>query len=436
MKKSKGGWMHTVVAGALVLQSVPANAQNGTSAGLAPNDAIHSFHVHVPEKDLIELKHRILATRWPEKETVDDDSQGVRLAALQSLAHYWATGYDWRKIEAKLNVLPMFVTNIDGLEIHFIHVRSKHPHSLPVIITHGWPGSIIELLKIIGPLTDPTAYGGTEADAFDVVIPSMPGYGFSGKPITTGWDLDHIARAWIVLMKRLGYSRFVAQGGDWGGGLVNVMAVQGAPELMAIHTNFPGTIPAGIVKALKCGDSAPPGLSEEERQAYEQLSRVYAKHSAYSAFMATRPQTLYGIEDSPVGLAAFLLDHGDGEGQPGAMERPLVEGQTNGAVTRDDLLDNITLYWLTKTAISSARLYWENKYNIYAAMDISLPAAVSVFPNEKYQAPRSWGEQAYHKLIYYNRPEAGGHFAAWEQPTIFTNELRAAFRPLRGTLGE
>lgn len=431
MKKIKSSWMHTIVASALVLQGVPTSAQNGGSTGMAAKDAIRPFHVHIPEKDLIELKRRILTTRWPEKETVDDDSQGLRLAALQSLAHYWATCYDWRKIETKLNGLPMFVTNIDGLEIHFIHVRSKHPNALPVIITHGWPGSIIELLKIIGPLTDPTAYGGTVADAFDVVIPSMPGYGFSGKPTGTGWDLDHMARAWVILMKRLGYSRFVAQGGDWGGGLVNAMAQQGAPELMAIHTNFPGTIPADIVKALKCGEPAPPGLSDEEQQAYEQLTRVYAKHSAYGAFMATRPQTLYGIEDSPVGLAAFLLDHGDGEGQPGAMERALVAGRTNGAVTRDDLLDNITLYWLTRTAISSARLYWENKYNIYAAMDISLPAAVSVFPNEKYQAPRSWAQRAYHKLIYYNRAAAGGHFAAWEQPTIFTNELRAAFSSLR-----
>jgi pimeloyl-ACP methyl ester carboxylesterase len=420
----------TMMTGAIVLQGVLGVAQS-KPAEPASLEAIRPFKVHFPEKDLIELKRRIRATRWPEKETVDDDSQGVRLEALQSLAQYWATGYDWRIIEAKLNALPMFVTNIDGLDIHFIHVRSKDPHAMPIIITHGWPGSIIELLKIIGPLTDPTAYGGTAADAFDVVIPSMPGYGFSGKPTTTGWDLDHIATAWVVLMKRLGYSRFVAQGGDWGAGVVNVMALQGAPELIAIHTNLPGTIPADIVKDLRDGQPAPPSLSDEERLAYEQLARVQAKHSAYGAFMATRPQTLYGIEDSPIGLAAFLLDHGDGEGQPGSMERALVGGQTNGAVTRDDILDNITLYWLTKTAISSARLYWENKYNIYASMDISLPAGVSAFPNEKYQAPRSWAERAYHKLIYYNRPAKGGHFAAWEQPEIFTEEVRATFRSLR-----
>lgn len=405
-------------------------------APAATNDEIRPFRIDIPEEALIDLRRRINATRWPERETVADESQGVQLATLQELARYWATDYDWRKIEAKLNALPQFITEIDGLDIHFIHVRSKHDNALPLIVTHGWPGSIIEQLKIIDPLINPTAYGASASDAFHVVIPSVPGYGFSGKPTTAGWGPARVARAWVELMKRLGYTRFVAQGGDIGALISNAMAEQAPPELLGIHTNFPGTIPPEIAKALQSGE-APSGLSVDERNAFDQVKEFRARHFAYAAMMATRPQTLYGLADSPVGLAAWFLDHGDGDAQPAATITSAVLGRTinghpAGAVTRDDVLDDITLYWLTNTAVSAARFYWENKgVSALNAVNISIPVAVSVFPGELYQAPRSWTERAYHKLIHYNKVDKGGHFAAWEQPQLFADELRAGFRSLR-----
>jgi pimeloyl-ACP methyl ester carboxylesterase len=392
-------------------------------------DAIRPFQVNVPEAELTDLRRRVSATKWPERETVADDSQGVQLSTIQKLARYWATEHDWRKCEAKLNARPQFITEIDGLDIHFIHVRSKHENALPLIVTHGWPGSVIEQLKIIDPLTDPTAHGASASDAFDLVIPSMPGYGFSGKPTTTGWDPVRIARAWTVLMKRLGYTRFAAQGGDWGDSVTEQMALQAPPELVGIHVNMPATVPADISKALQLGGAAPSGLSADERHAYDQLD-YFSKHGlGYALEMANRPQTLYGIADSPVGLAAWILDHDirsyelfvrifDGQPQPGGL-------------TRDDVLDNITAYWLTNTAISSARLYWENKLAFFDVKGVSIPVAVSVFPDEIYAAPRSWTERAYPKLIHYNKLERGGHFAAWEQPQLFIQELRAGLRSLR-----
>ena len=397
---------------------------------------IRPFRVEFREEEIADLRRRIAATRWPERETVTDDSQGVRLAMMQELAGYWGTDYDWRKCEAKLNALPQFITEIDGLDIHFIHVRSDHDDALPLIVTHGWPGSVIEQLKIIGPLTNPTAHGASASDAFHLVIPSLPGYGFSGKPAATGWDPARIARAWVVLMKRLGYPQFASQGGDWGGAITNVMAQQAPPELLGIHVNFPATVPPGVAKALQCGDPPPAGLSADEKRAYEQLPTLYARRRAYAAMMGTRPQTLYGVADSPVGLAAWLLDHGDGWGQPAAPVTSAVLGHTShghpaGDLIRNDVLDNITLYWLTNTGVSSARLYWENKLSLYNAADVSVPAAVSAFPGENYQAPRSWTGRAYHNLIYYNKPDKGGHFAAWEQPQLFSAEVRAGFRPLR-----
>ncbi|HEX6748310.1 MAG TPA: alpha/beta fold hydrolase [Longimicrobium sp.] len=393
---------------------------------------IRPFHFNVPEAELTELRRRIAATRWPERETVADTSQGVQSATMQALARYWGTEYDWRKVEARLNALPQFITNIDGLDIHFIHVRSQHPNALPLVVNHGWPGSIIEQLKIIDPLTNPTAYGAGAADAFDVVIPSMPGYGFSGKPASTGWGPERMARAWAELMRRLGYTRYVAQGGDWGAFVVDYMGVQSPAGLLAIHTNMPGVVPADVDKASLAGEPPPSGLSAEEQRAYEQLIFTY-KHIAIYQLMASRPQTLYGLADSPVGLAAYLLDHGDGDGQPAAAVLTALNRTTSatGELTRDEILDNITLYWLTNTAVSASRLYWEYKGGFFNVKGVKIPAAVTVFPGEQYQAPRSWAERAYPRLIYYNQVDRGGHFAAWEQPRLFAAELRAAFRQLR-----
>jgi pimeloyl-ACP methyl ester carboxylesterase len=391
-------------------------------------DAIRPFRVNVPEEELTELRRRIKATRLPEKETVSDFSQGVQLAFIQALTRYWATEYDWRKCEAKLNSYPQFITEIDGLDIHFIHVRSKHENALPLIVTHGWPGSPIEQLKIIDPLTNPTAHGGSASDAFHVVIPSGAGYGFSGKPTTPGWDTARMARAWTALMKRIGYSRFAAQGGDWGAFVTNDMAQQAPPELIGIHVNFSGTMPSDVLKALQSGGPAPAGLSTEEQRAYDQLVFAF-QHLPTQFMMIAHPQTLYGLADSPVALAAWMVDHD--VASYGHIAKLFVDGEPYGDLTRDDILDNITLSWLTNTGVSSARLYTEFKGGFFHDLSISVPAAVSVFPEEIYQAPRSWIERGYHKLIHYNEVAKGGHFAAWEQPALFSEELRAGFRSLR-----
>jgi pimeloyl-ACP methyl ester carboxylesterase len=393
---------------------------------------IRPFHVDVPQEELDDLRRRIGATNWPEQETVTDQSQGVPLAMIQELARYWATDYDWRACEARLNALPQFITELDGLDIHFIHVRSRHDDALPLIVNHGWPGSIIEQLKIIDPLTDPTAHGASATDAFHVVIPSMPGYGFSEKPTSTGWGPERMARAWAELMGRLGYSRYVAQGGDWGAFVVDQMGLQAPAGLLGIHTNMPATVPADVDQASLAGDPPPAGLAAEERRAYDQLLRTYGQVE-YARMTAARPQTLYGIADSPVGLAAWLLDHNDADGQPAAAVASALDrtASATGELTRDEVLDNITLYWLTNTGVSASRLYWEYKGGFFNAKGVSVPVAVTVFPSEQYQAPRSWAERAYPNLIYYNQVDKGGHFAAWEQPQLFTEELRAAFRSLR-----
>ncbi|HZW07401.1 MAG TPA: epoxide hydrolase [Phycisphaerales bacterium] len=423
LKIASNAWGRAADARSSLSGQPPARAPEG-----AEDSAIRPFHFTASDDSLVDLRRRIETTRWPEKEPVADASQGVPLATMQKLAKYWTTKYDWRRCEARLNAVPNFITKIDGLDIHFIHVRSKHPNALPVIITHGWPGSVIEQMKIIGPLTDPTAHGGKAEDAFDIVIPSMPGYGFSGKPTETGWDPARIARAWSVLMKRLGYTRYVAQGGDWGAIVVDHMGVLAPPELAGIHTNMANVIPPDIDKAAFAGAPAPPDLTADERLAYERLKEVYAKGIGYGYQMGLRPQTLYGIADSPIGLAAYLLDHD-------AASLALISRSFDGipeGLTRDDVLDNITLTWLTNTGVSSGRLYWENKFaSFFGVKGVSVPVAVSVFPDELYPAPRSWVEKAYPRLIHYNKLDKGGHFAAWEQPQLFSEEVRAGFRSLR-----
>ena len=398
-----------------------AQHTNGDKAAIRP------FQVSVPEEELTELRRRINATKWPDRETVTDQSQGVQLATVQALARYWATEHDWRKCQARLNALPQFITEIDGLDIHFIHVRSKHDNALPLIVTHGWPGSIIEQLKIVEPLTNPTAHGASASDAFHLVIPSMPGYGFSGKPTTTGWGPERIARAWVALMKRLGYTQFVAQGGDWGAVITDLLGAQAPPELLAIHTNMPGAVPNDINGAAFTGAPAPSGLAADEQHAFDGLAFFYKHGLGYAIEMANRPQTLCGLADSPVGLAAWILDH---DAASEALMARVFAGQSEG-LTRDDILDNITLYWLTNTGVSSARLYWENRLAFFAPKGVAIPVAVSAFPDELYQCPRSWAERAYPKLIHYNKLDKGGHFAAWEQPKLLSEEVRAGFRSLR-----
>ena len=426
----------------LGLLALPCYAQAVSSAdvsgpvstsreGSVRDDAIRPFTFHASNEALADLRRRIAATKWPSPELVNDASQGVQLATTRELARYWQSDYDWRKVEKRLNALPQFITTIDGVDIHFIHVRSKTPNALPVIITHGWPGSIIEQMKIIGPLTNPTAHGGKASDAFDVVIPSLPGHGFSGKPTDLGWNPVRVAHAWIELMNRLGYSRYVAQGGDWGNAVTEQMALLAPPGLLGIHTNMPATVPADVETALHSGEPAPSGLSDDERRAYDQLDFFYKHGLGYAQEMANRPQTLYAIADSPVGLAAWMLDH---DARSYALIARVFDGQRED-LTKDDILDNVTLYWLTNTAVSSARLYWESKLPFFAPKHVAIPVAVSAFPDELYQAPRSWTERAYPRLVYYNKLDKGGHFAAWEQPELFVAELQAGFRSLRPSSG-
>lgn len=410
----------TVLTAGLLVFSAPSISQ------AAEDESIKPFEVHVPQTDLDDLRARIRATRFPEKETVGDFSQGVPLATVRKLARYWGTEYDWRKVEAKLNSMPSFLTRIDGLDFHFIHVRSKHPNALPVLISHGWPGSIVEQLKLVDPLTNPTAHGGTAADAFDVVIPSMPGYGFSGKPTGPGWGPERIARAWDVLMKRLGYQRYVAQGGDWGAVVVELMGAQAPDGLLAVHTSMPNAVPAEIDSAAFAGAPVPAGLSADERHAYEQLAAFY-RNVYYAFFMGTRPQTLVALADSPVGLATFMIDH---DARSLELIARTFDGVPEG-LTRDDVLDNVTLFWLTNTGVSSARLYWENKLPFFTAKGVKVPVVVSASPDELYQLPRSWAEKAYPRLVRYNRFPKGGHFAAWEQPQLLYEDMRAGFKPVR-----
>lgn len=406
-----------------------ADGSAETQRASADDQALRPFKASIPEAAIADLRQRIAATRWPDRETVADRSQGVQLAGFQQLVRYWGTDYDWRKAEAKLNAYPQFVTKVDGLDIHFVHVRSRHPNAMPLIITHGWPGSVFEQLKIIGPLTDPTAHGGRAEDAFDVVIPSMPGYGFSGKPTGTGWDPDRMASAWDVLMKRLGYTQYVAQGGDWGSVVAQAQGRQAPKGLLGIHVNMPATVPANIAKALKSGEPAPASLSAKEKAAYESMNKLYTRGGGYAGMMVTRPQTLgYSLSDSPVGQAAWFYDKfADWTYSGGVPERSL---------TKDEMLDDITLYWLTNTATSASQLYWENNNNNFNVVEqktrqIKVPVGVTVFPGEIYQAPHSWAQKAYPKLVYFNEVSKGGHFAAWEEPELFAAEMRAAFKPLR-----
>lgn len=430
MKKNTGILAGTIISGAMALGGVPADAQPLLVPNENPSEQVVPFKYHASDADLDDLRRRILATRWPSAELVKDPSQGVQLATMQALAKYWASDYDWRKVEARLNALPQFKTNIDGVEIHFIWVRSKEKNALPMIITHGWPGSIIEQMKVIGPLTDPTAYGGKAEDAFDVVIPSIPGHGFSGKPTDLGWNPVRVAKAWIVLMQRLGYTRYVAQGGDWGNAISETMALIAPPGLMAIHTNMAATVPADISKALATG-TPPANLTPDELKAFEQLTYFNNKGLAYALEMGNRPQTLYGIEDSPIGLAAWMADH---DIRSYELITRVFNGQSEG-LSKDDILDNITLYWLTKTGVSAARLYWEAfqgaKGGFFDPRGVVIPVAVSAYPDEIYTVPKNWAERAYPKLVYYNKPGKGGHFAAWEQPQSFTLEMRASFKSFR-----
>jgi pimeloyl-ACP methyl ester carboxylesterase len=424
MKKQKNIMVAAIMTSTFLLSGLTGFAQGQASGNGQKSEEIRPFKIHVAEEAVAYLRHRIQLTRFPLKETVNDQSQGVKLEKVKNLVEYWGKGYDWRKAEAKLNALPQFITTIDGLDIQFIHVKSKHPNALPLIVTHGWPGSVFELLKIVGPLTDPTAFGGKAEDAFDLVIPSMPGYGFSGKPTGTGWDADHIATAWDVLMKRLGYKKYVSQGGDWGSVVADKMAKQKPEGLLGIHVNMPATVPADVAIALKNGDPAPEGLSVKEKAAFESLNKLYTKGGGYAAMMVTRPQTLgYGLSDSPVGLAAFFYDKFN--------EWTYSGGDADKSLTKDEMLDDISLYWLTNSATSSAQLYWENNANNFNAVDISIPAAITVFPGEIYRTPKSWAEKSYHNLIYFNEVNKGGHFASWEEPQLFSEELRKAFKTLR-----
>ncbi|HTR29552.1 MAG TPA: epoxide hydrolase [Puia sp.] len=431
MRKNKIS--QTILTGAVAMLGTAGNAQQTIAvaekiAGPSARSQVRPFHVHFSDAALADLRRRVLATKWPDRELAGDLSQGLQLETMKKLAHYWVTEYNWRKIEATLNALPQFITNIDGVDIHFIHVRSKHPNALPIIITHGWPGSIIEQLKVIGPLTDPTAYGGKAEDAFDVVIPSLPGHGFSGKPTEPGWDPVRIARAWTVLMKRLGYTRYVAQGGDWGDAVTEQMAVIAPPELLGIHTNMAATLPPEVSKALATSGPKPDGLSTpDEEHAWDQLSSFWKTGLGYATEMANRPQTLYGLQDSPIGLAAWMLDH---DIKSTELITRVFDGQSEG-LSREDVVNNITLYWLTGTAVSSARLYWENKLAFFDIKHITIPVAVSAFPDEIYQVPRTWAEKAFPHLIHYNKLPKGGHFAAWEQPQAFCDEIRDSFRSLR-----